>query len=87
MRLTIDATIRRFPIIAGLKVEWDSRRKPYERVLGVRLLKRRAGNTAPGPYEEIDVPRQGARKYVLITREWLAQVRLGSQDPRRLNLG
>jgi len=55
---------RRFPAISGFRVEWDSRKVPGRRVLGVWLLK-------PGFEEEIR--REGGRKYKILTREYLAQ--------------
>lgn len=63
----------RFPVIAGFRVSWDSRKKPGQRVLGVWLKKEK--QNAEGGYEEEAIERSAnGRKYVLLTREYMAQV-------------
>jgi 5'-nucleotidase len=73
--VTLTLVASRFPVLAGLRVEWESAREPGVRVRSVRLLKERTAGGAPDPDDEEDVPREGGRKYALLTREYMAQVR------------
>ncbi|TFK67898.1 Metallo-dependent phosphatase [Pluteus cervinus] len=61
----------RFPVISGLCVSWDSRRKPGDRVLDVWLESNdqggEGGSTVPVPNT-----KEG-RKYKIVTRDYLAQ--------------
>ncbi|KAL5511406.1 hypothetical protein ACEPAH_4622 [Sanghuangporus vaninii] len=70
----------RFPVIAGFRVTWDSRKPPGQRVLNIavqihkRIDEHKSGDSTPNllfEYEEI--PRSGGRKYVVVTREYMAQ--------------
>lgn len=45
----------RFPIIAGMRVEWDHTRPPMQRVLSVRLVKTPAPN-GDSPEDEYERP-------------------------------
>ena len=71
---------RRFPVISGLRVVWDSRKQPGQRVLNIALQVHKkidehsAGDSTPNlrvEYEE--VPRTSDRKYAIITREYMAE--------------
>lgn len=75
---------RRFPVISGFRVQWDSSRKPGERVLQVHLTKELAqtiqqADLLDRPPESVlvdgpAVPREkGGRKYKIVTREYMAQ--------------
>lgn len=68
---------RRFPVVSGLKVTWDSRRPPGQRVLSVALLKGSANhdNGSPErPLEEEPILKQkDGRKYAIVTRDYLAE--------------
>ncbi|KAL5490069.1 hypothetical protein ACEPAI_4902 [Sanghuangporus weigelae] len=70
----------RFPVIAGFRVTWDSRKPPGQRVLNIavqmhkRIDEHKSGDSTPNllfEYEEI--PRSAGRKYVVVTREYMAQ--------------
>ena len=59
---------------------WDSRKPPGQRVLNIavqthkRIDEHKSGDSTPNllfDYEE--VPRSGGRKYVVVTREYMAQ--------------
>ena len=71
---------RRFPVVAGLRVTWDSRKPPGQRVLNVALEIQRRRNSAAGDstpnlsveYEEVK-REKGPRKYTVITREYMTQ--------------
>jgi 5'-nucleotidase len=58
----------RFPVLAGARVRWDSRKPRGERVLSVTLLREKEG----GAREEVDVARDDTH-YVVLTREYMAQ--------------
>lgn len=61
----------RFPSISGFRVEWDSRKAPGERVLGMWLLKPIIDGSG---FDEEEIRREeGGRKYKIVTREYLAQ--------------
>jgi len=61
----------RFPAISGFRVEWDSRKAPGERVLGMWLLIPKTNDS--GSDEEPIKREEGGRKYKIVTREYLAQ--------------
>lgn len=75
---------RRFPVISGFRVSWDSRRPPGQRVLGVWLLNEVAdsefghetasGHTTPRLIDGGEINREeGGRKYKIVTREYMAE--------------
>ena len=71
---------RRFPIISGLRVSWDSRRQPGQRVLGVWLLQEAPSTSSEGSGSgtpalvngEFIKREKNGRKYKIVTREYLA---------------
>ncbi|KIK95849.1 hypothetical protein PAXRUDRAFT_826578 [Paxillus rubicundulus Ve08.2h10] len=74
----------RFPIVSGLKVSWDSRREPGERVLGIWLVQEapsRSSESSSGSGAGTPVPVDGepikrektGRMYKIVTREYLAR--------------
>lgn len=79
-----DSKRRRFPVISGLRVSWDSCRPPGQRVLGIWLLTEVSENMddlgsgdgcilirlVDGPAIERE---KGGRKYKIVTREYMAQ--------------
>jgi 5'-nucleotidase len=79
-----DRISRRFPVISGFRVSWDSRRPSGQRVLGVWLLEEQAddvsvmstdsGFTTPAPREGQAISRNDTEpKYKILTREYMAQ--------------
>jgi len=86
----------RFPIVSGLRVSWDSRREPGQRVLGIWLLQEApsgslessggsgAGTPVPVDGEPIKREKTG-RMYKLVTREYLAQGHDGYEPLRGRN--
>ncbi|KAH8108440.1 Metallo-dependent phosphatase [Phellopilus nigrolimitatus] len=71
----------RFPVIAGFRVTWDSRKPPGHRVLNIalevqkRVDTHKAGDSTPNlcfEYEEIR-REDGDRKYAVVTREYMAE--------------
>ncbi|TFY65463.1 hypothetical protein EVG20_g5580 [Dentipellis fragilis] len=74
----------RFPVIAGFRVSWDSRRPPGQRVIGMWLQVDIAdsesdagtgsGHSTPSYEDSEPIKRQkGGRKYRIVTREYMAQ--------------
>ncbi|THH15603.1 hypothetical protein EW146_g4905 [Bondarzewia mesenterica] len=72
----------RFPVIAGFRVSWDSRRPSGQRVLGVWLQDETpetdaassSGHTTPGIVDGEPIKRErGGRMYKIVTREYMAQ--------------
>lgn len=71
---------RRFPIVSGLRVAWDSRRQPGQRVLGVWLLQeapstptKNSGSETPALVDGEFIKRENnGRTYKIVTREYLA---------------
>ncbi|KAI5124075.1 hypothetical protein M0805_003902 [Coniferiporia weirii] len=70
----------RFPVISGFHLTWDSRRPPGQRVLSISLKTQNhvdvhgsddPSQTPHAEYEEIKRER-GDRKYVVVTREYMA---------------
>ncbi|KAG8885508.1 hypothetical protein FRB97_000833 [Tulasnella sp. 331] len=59
----------RFPILSGFRAEWDSRRPPGDRVLGVWLEKVVDGQRQDG---EPVSKEPGGRSYVVVTRDYMA---------------
>jgi 5'-nucleotidase len=66
---TYPAQEGRFPVIAGFKVEWDSRREPGNRVTEVSLITET--DTDEESYEPIK-KEKGGRMYRIVTREYMA---------------
>lgn len=75
---------RRFPVISGFSVEWDSRRAPGQRVLGIWLQVipddsdtgsvHSDDSTVSLPHfdlEKIEREKEG-KKYKIVTREYMA---------------
>ncbi|EGN96165.1 hypothetical protein SERLA73DRAFT_170577 [Serpula lacrymans var. lacrymans S7.3] len=73
----------RFPVISGFRVSWDSRRPPGQRVLGIWLQKEltdphNADNDTSSPVTPVlvdggEIRRTDERKYIIVTREYMAQ--------------
>ncbi|KAG8830103.1 hypothetical protein FRC17_005394 [Serendipita sp. 399] len=74
----------RFPIVSGLKVEWDSQRPKGQRVLSVALLKinhdHSEDQTDPDGESTTHTPKEtpvdrepGGRTYTIVTRLYMAQ--------------
>ncbi|KAF4614842.1 hypothetical protein D9613_002892 [Agrocybe pediades] len=65
----------RFPSISGFRVSWDSRREPGNRILGIWQIITTADpeNKAGTPHEEPVKREKGGKKYVLVTREYMAK--------------
>lgn len=75
---------RRFPVISGFRISWDSRREPGNRVLGIWLVRERessdngsehsSGTSTPKlvDMEPIRNEKDG-RKYKIVTREYMAE--------------
>ncbi|KAG8826388.1 hypothetical protein FRC17_008269 [Serendipita sp. 399] len=74
----------RFPIVSGLKVEWDSQRRKGQRVLSVVLLEnnhdRSDDQTDPDGESTTHTPKEtpvdrepGGRTYTIVTRLYMAQ--------------
>ncbi|OJA12753.1 hypothetical protein AZE42_07928, partial [Rhizopogon vesiculosus] len=67
---------RRFPVVSGLRITWDSRRPAGQRVLGIWLQK----DVSNTDFNSITVdggdeikPDKDGRKYKILTREYMAQ--------------
>ncbi|EJD53251.1 Metallo-dependent phosphatase [Auricularia subglabra TFB-10046 SS5] len=70
----------RFPIVSGLRVEWDSRKPPGSRVLSIKVeasaeRPHEPGDQTPHPATQWrDLSRRkGGDKFRVVTREYLAQ--------------
>lgn len=73
---------RRFPVISGIRVSWDSRKDPGNRVLGVWLTEDTddeppsSGRHVSANGGLVDVEpikrEKGGRLYKVVTREYLA---------------
>ncbi|KAK0197572.1 Metallo-dependent phosphatase-like protein [Armillaria mellea] len=72
----------RFPVVSGMRVSWDSRREPGQRVLGIWLSKEvedsvhdgSSGRSTPRLVDAFPIERvEGGRKYSVVTREYMAQ--------------
>lgn len=73
---------RRFPVVSGLRVQWDSRKPPGDRVLCVFIESPTANpnehNGFHRRYEQAtidleEVKRDDSRSYNIVTREYMAQ--------------
>lgn len=66
----------RFPVVSGLRISWDSRRQPGERVIGIwSLLEGENGhNNENGVHLNLEpvLRVKGGRKYKIVTREYMA---------------
>lgn len=62
---------RRFPVISGFEVAWDSRKPPGRRVIRVALSAWKQKGSA-SMLEEIPHEDNG-RKYIVVTREYMAE--------------
>ncbi|PFH49098.1 hypothetical protein AMATHDRAFT_148390 [Amanita thiersii Skay4041] len=74
----------RFPVISGMRVTWDSRRQPGERVLGVWLVaepEETEDGSVSGEAEQqqplVDIEpikrEKGGRMYRIVTRDYMAE--------------
>ncbi|KAJ7197224.1 Metallo-dependent phosphatase-like protein [Mycena pura] len=73
----------RFPVVSGLRVSWDSRRKPGERVFGVWLLQEiedtesghdsAIGHSTPRLVDAAPIQRTTDRTYKIVTRQYMAE--------------
>jgi len=86
IRLTVlmVTTSRRFPVVSGFRVSWDSRRPPGHRVLGVWLIQERelsdvgsehtSGTSTPRLMDAEPIERnEDGPRYKIVTREYLAE--------------
>jgi 5'-nucleotidase len=73
---------RRFPVISGFRLEWDSRRPPGQRILGLWLtatdpkmaVREDPALLADEAVKGEPVPREaGGKQYKVVTREWMYQ--------------
>jgi len=75
---------RRFPVISGFRVSWDSRREPGQRVLGVWFLtevtgsyhrdETTSGDLTPQLVNEEPINREkDGKTYKIVTREYMAE--------------
>ncbi|KAF7311636.1 25S rRNA adenine-N(1) methyltransferase [Mycena kentingensis (nom. inval.)] len=73
----------RFPVVSGMRVSWDSRRKPGQRVLGVWLSREiedsddehpsDSGHNTPRVVDAEPIERKtGGKTYKVVTREYMA---------------
>ncbi|KAL1709989.1 Metallo-dependent phosphatase-like protein [Schizophyllum commune] len=73
----------RFPIVSGIRVSWDSRREPGNRVLGIWLQNEVEDSNDGGSDSGRSTPRladgepikreKGGRMYKVVSREYMAQ--------------
>ncbi|KAF5391758.1 hypothetical protein D9757_001710 [Collybiopsis confluens] len=77
----------RFPVISGMRVTWDSRKEPGNRVTGIWLLKEETtttdddsndgqsgGYSTPRMVDSEPISRiKGDKEYKIVTREYMAQ--------------
>lgn len=82
MGIDPSALHRRFPVISGFRLEWDSRRPPGQRILGLWLTAtdpKKAGRENPSllvneAVKGEPIPREaGGKLYKVATREWMYQ--------------
>lgn len=67
---------RRFPIVSGFRVLWDSRKPPGHRVVGIWQQKEveDASDSGPHQVDDHEIKREkGGKKYKIVTREYMAQ--------------
>ncbi|KAG2011616.1 flagellar associated protein [Coprinopsis cinerea AmutBmut pab1-1] len=65
----------RFPAISGFRIEWDSRKEPGNRVLGVWMVEdpdEIGPNGIPFVVDKEPVSRTSDKKYLIVTGEYLA---------------
>ncbi|TFK42780.1 Metallo-dependent phosphatase-like protein [Crucibulum laeve] len=73
----------RFPVVSGMKVSWDSRKEPGQRVLRLWLIVDSEGNNTPSEDTsstldlEVELEpikrEKGGRKYKIVTRDYMAE--------------
>ncbi|KAF7295257.1 25S rRNA adenine-N(1) methyltransferase [Mycena indigotica] len=81
----------RFPVVSGLRVSWDSRRKPGERVLGVWLTKEvedshthgESGHDTPQIIDSMPIERSSGQTFKIVTREYMAEGHDGFEALKR----
>ncbi len=69
---------RRFPVVSGFKVTWDSRRPPGQRVVSVALGRKPEEHKGVGlpqrTMEEEAIPRErDGKRYKVVTRDYMAE--------------
>lgn len=75
--------LRRFPVISGFRVSWDSRRSPGERVIGIWLLNEVedsesghtsvSGHSTPRLVDGAPIQRTTDKTYKMVTRQYMAE--------------
>ncbi|KAL0071665.1 hypothetical protein AAF712_001522 [Marasmius tenuissimus] len=81
----------RFPVVSGMRVSWDSRHEPGQRVLGVWLTKEAedsihsdSGQSTPRVVDGEPIARSDTtRKYRVVTREYMAEGHDGFEALKR----
>lgn len=75
-----DRMTRRFPVISGFRVSWDSRRSPGQRVLGVWLIDEiedtesgHSGHSTPRLVDGRLIERNADKTYKIVTRQYMAE--------------
>ncbi|PPQ69860.1 hypothetical protein CVT26_014137 [Gymnopilus dilepis] len=66
----------RFPSISGFRVEWDSRKAPGQRVSDIWLVTTQVNGSGAGAVQRGEEPvknESGGKKYIIVTREYMAQ--------------
>ncbi|KAF7322681.1 25S rRNA adenine-N(1) methyltransferase [Mycena chlorophos] len=85
----------RFPVVSGMRVSWDSRKKPGERVLGVWLTKEIAqssyhgvdGHDTPKVVDSMPIERTNTKTYKIVTRRALQYMAEGHDGFEALKRG
>ncbi|KAJ7074326.1 Metallo-dependent phosphatase-like protein [Mycena amicta] len=81
----------RFPVVSGLRVSWDSRRKPGDRVLGVWLTREveesqyegNSGHNTPRIVDAFPIERSTSRTFKIVTRQYMAEGHDGFEALKR----
>ncbi|KIK63739.1 hypothetical protein GYMLUDRAFT_162590 [Collybiopsis luxurians FD-317 M1] len=77
--ITWPAQEGRFPIVSGMRVAWDSRKKPGSRITGIWLTKEiapkdQSGYSTPLVADSEPILRvKGGKQYKIVTREYMVQ--------------
>ncbi|CAE6441792.1 unnamed protein product [Rhizoctonia solani] len=68
-----DGKVRRFPIVSGIRVEWDSRLAPGNRVKGIWLAEQEvASDGSVHSKNGQPIKRDASHTYRIVTREYMA---------------
>ncbi|KAJ7470346.1 Metallo-dependent phosphatase-like protein [Mycena latifolia] len=77
---TFPAQEGRFPVISGLRVSWDSRRSPGQRIIGIWLINEtednefgRSGHSTPKLVDGEPIQRTTDKTYKIVTRQYMAE--------------